>query len=280
MPKVTEIAKIISHEEISKGIISIWLETEAAKYATPGQFINVYSNNASKLLPRPISICEIDNSGKLRIVFRVVGEGTYEFSTYKVGDTLRITGPLGNGFYGAIQMAQSEAESSKDKSIYTTKQLLIGSDTKALLIGGGIGIPPMLGLADSLQCDKTLVCGYRSDKELFLVDEIEKVAKLYIATDDGSLGTNGTVIDAIEENKIEADVIFACGPKPMLRGVKALGMKLNIPTYVSMEERMACGVGACLGCVCKTTEIDSHSNVKNKRVCVDGPVFLSTEVEL
>jgi len=280
MAKITELATIISNEELSAGIYSIWLETEAAKYAAPGQFINLYTGDASKLLPRPISICQIDRAGKLRIVFRTVGEGTREFSTYKAGDKVKITGPLGNGFYGAVMMAQSQAANAKDIPAFSETKLSIGPNTRAVLIGGGIGIPPMLGLAESLNCEKTLVCGYRSDKELFLTEEIKENAKLVIATDDGSLGTNGTVIDAINENGITADVIFACGPKPMLRGVKALGEKLNIPTYVSMEERMACGVGACLGCVCQTTEVDSHSNVKNKRVCVDGPVFLSTEVEL
>ena len=264
MAKITERATISQIDKLSEGIYSIWLETKAAQYAQPGQFINVYTNDPSKLLPRPISICQIDRNGRLRIVFRVVGSGTQQLSELKKGDSLKITGPLGNGFYGAIQV----------------KGFSFKENTKALLIGGGIGIPPMLGLAEGLACDKTLVCGFRSNKELFLTDEIEKSARLVIATDDGSLGTNGTVIDAINENNITADVIFACGPKPMLKGVKALGEKLKVPTFLSMEERMACGVGACLGCVCKTTETDSHSKVKNKRVCMDGPVFLSTEVEL
>lgn len=258
MPKITEVAKVISQDNIAPGVFSMWIETGIAKYAIPGQFISVYTKDASKLLPRPISICQIDPNGKIRIVYRVAGAGTKEFSDYRAGDDIKIVGPIGNGF---------------DVSV-------VNSDTKALLIGGGIGIPPMLGLSNGLQCNKTVVAGYRSDKELFLMDDIKQSASLYVATDDGSYGTKGTVIDAIKENGIEADVIFACGPKPMLRGVKSLAIELGIPAYISMEERMACGVGACLGCVCQTTEVDDHSNVKNKRVCVDGPVFLATEVEL
>ena len=98
--------------------------------------------------------------------------------------------------------------------------------------------------------------------------------------EDGSTGTKGNVMDAIRENALEADVIFACGPTPMLRAIKAYAEEKNIPCWISMEERMACGVGACLACVCKSKEIDSHSHVHNKRICKDGPVFLSTEVEL
>ena len=152
-------------------------------------------------------------------------------------------------------------------------------EKKAILIGGGIGIPPMLALAKACKERPTVVLGYR-DATLFLKEEFDKVADVVVATDDGSVGTHGTVIDAMKEKNLTADVICACGPMPMLRGVKAYGLENEIETYVSMEERMACGIGACLGCVCQSTEVDSHSNVHNKRVCKDGPVFLSTEVEL
>ena len=147
-----------------------------------------------------------------------------------------------------------------------------------VFIGGGIGVPPMLETAKQLKGEPVLVMGYRD--ELFLTDEMKKAGELVIATEDGSAGTKGNVLDAIRENDLKADMIFACGPKPMLRALKAYGLANNIPCYVSMEERMACGVGACLGCVCQSTEVDDHSQVKNKRVCKDGPVFLSTEVEL
>ena len=136
----------------------------------------------------------------------------------------------------------------------------------------------MLETAKELNADKTAVLGYRD--ELFLKDEFEKYADVYVATEDGSTGTRGNVLDAIRENALKADVIFACGPTPMLRALKSYAEENNITCWISMEERMACGIGACLACVCKSKDIDSHSQVHNKRVCKDGPVFLSTEVEL
>lgn len=252
MAKQKHLAKVLSQECLQCGIYSMWIETPIATEAIPGQFISVYPMNASKLLPRPISICDIADN-KLRIVYRIAGEGTKEMSSYKAGDTISILGPLGNGF--PIE--------SKD----------------AILIGGGIGIPPMLALAKSLNCKMSAVLGYR-DKDTFLAEEFKPYADVVIATDDGSLGTHGTVIDAIGENAVEGTVIYACGPKPMLRAVKKYASEHHIKAWISMEERMACGVGACLGCVCKSTDIDSHSLVKNKRVCKDGPVFDATEVDL
>lgn len=258
--KIREKATIISQECLCPGVFSMWLATGIAKEALAGQFISVYSNNAARLLPRPISICEIDrNKEMLRIVYRIAGAGTEEFSHLYKGDKVDILGPNGNGFLPACKKE-------------------IKSSDRALLIGGGIGIPPMLELSKSLTCSVITVAGYRSSKDLFLLDDLKKSGTVYVATDDGSMGTCGTVIDAVNENGIDADVIFACGPGPMLRGVKELGIKFNIPTYISMEERMACGVGACLGCVVASTDTDDHSKVNNKRVCADGPVFDAMEV--
>lgn len=253
--KIKEKAKIVENKNLAEGVYSIVLSTKVAEYAVPGQFINIFSNDKSKLLPRPISICEINElKNTLRVVFRVVGEGTTEFSKLQAGDTVEILGPLGNGF-------PLEGE-------------------KAIVVGGGIGVPPMLELAKQLKGSVTAVMGYRND-DLFLADEfIDAAADVIIATDDGSVGVHGTVVDAMKENDLTADVIYACGPKPMLRGVAQYALEKGIKCYVSMEERMACGVGACLGCVCQSKEVDDHSHVKNKRVCKDGPVFLSTEVEL
>ncbi len=253
--KVKEKAKVIDQLNLAEGVYSMVLSTKAAEYAIPGQFISIFSNNGSKLLPRPISICEIDkNAGTLRVVYRVVGEGTTEFSKLTAGDEIEIMGPLGNGFP------------------------LEGD--KAIVVGGGIGVPPMLELAKQLSGTVTAVMGYRND-DMFLTEEFTDVAsELIIATDDGSVGVHGTVVDAMKENELNADVIYACGPKPMLRGVAEYAKEHGIKCYVSMEERMACGVGACLGCVCQSTEKDDHSHVNNKRVCKDGPVFLSTEVVL
>ena len=146
-------------------------------------------------------------------------------------------------------------------------------------MGGGIGIPPMLELAKELDCEKDIVAGYRNS-ELFLADELKQYGNLYVATEDGSEGTKGNVMNAIAENNLKADVIFACGPMPMLRAIKKYAQEQNIPAYISLEERMACGVGACLGCVVKTKNVDAHSHVKNARICTDGPVYLASEVDI
>ena len=253
--KVKEKATVEGQKKLAEGVYSLLLKTTISAYAVPGQFISIFSNDGSKLLPRPISICEIDKeNGTLRVVYRVVGKGTTEFSSLTEGDSVEVMGPLGNGF---------PLESGK-----------------AIVVGGGIGVPPMLELTKQLGNDVVAVMGYRND-DLFLADEfIDAASELIVATDDGSVGVHGTVVDAMNENDLVADVIYACGPKPMLKGVAEYAAAKNIKCYVSMEERMACGVGACLGCVCESKEKDDHSHVNNKRVCKDGPVFLSTEVVL
>lgn len=255
MAKTQIMAQITGLTKITDDIFSMWIKVgNMAKEAVPGQFVSLYCHNEDRLLPRPISICEINREeGLLRLVFRVVGKGTEEFSKYQVGDSMKVLGPLGNGF------------PLKDK--------------KAVLIGGGIGIPPLLQLAKELPGETTAVLGYR-DGDLFLKDEFEQYATVVVSTEDGSVGTKGNVIDAIVAENIEADVIYSCGPTPMLRGVKKFGEEKNIETYLSMEEKMACGIGACLACTCQSTDVDDHSKVHNKRICKDGPVFLSTEVEL
>lgn len=260
MEKKKEQAKVLSQEMLADGIYSLWIETEAARTARPGQFVSVYTADASKLLPRPISICEIDKeNGRLRVVYRVTGPktGTEEFSKLKAGDIIPVIGPLGNGF---------PYEKAEGKKVF--------------LMGGGIGVPPILELAKQMDCEKKqIVVGYR-DAQTFLKEEFEQSGELYISTEDGSVGTKGNVMDAIRENGLEADMIYACGPTPMLRAIKQYAEEHKIVCYISLEERMACGIGACLGCVCKTKEKDAHSNVCNKRICKDGPVFLATEVEI
>jgi dihydroorotate dehydrogenase electron transfer subunit len=245
---------IIENTMLAEDIYSMWLSApDIAEASQPGQFVSLYSNDGSRLLPRPISICEIDREqGSVRLVYRIAGKGTKDFSQMKANDFIETMGPLGNGF------------------------TLEGK--KALLIGGGIGIPPMLELAKQLNCEKQMVLGYRDIT--FLEKEFETYGKVFLSTEDGSNGTKGNVIDAIKANGLEADIIFACGPTPMLRGIKAYALEHSIKAQLSLEERMACGVGACLGCVCKTKEIDHHSNVKNTRICKDGPVFYAEEVEL
>ena len=214
--KFKEQAIVISQEQMAPEIYSLWIKTDKiAQYAKAGQFISIYCDDGSRLLPRPISICEIDK------------------------------------------------ETGK----------------KPMVIGGGIGIPPMLELAKQLNCEKQIVLGYRNC-DMFLLDEFKKQGEVYIATEDGSVGTKGNVLDAIRENALDAEVIYACGPTPMLRALKNYAAENNIECWISMEEKMACGIGACLACVCKSKEVDGHTNVHNKRVCKEGPVFLAEEVEL
>lgn len=251
MAKEKQTATVIRQECIATGIFSMWIDTSIADAAVPGQFISVYVNDASRLLPRPISICETE-AHRLRIVYRIAGEGTGQLSQLRANDRISILGPLGNGF--ALH------------------------ENKAMLIGGGIGIPPMLFLAKNLKGEKKIVLGFRD--ELFLVDELKAYGNVTVATEDGSAGVKGTVMDAIREKQLSAHEIYACGPTPMLRAIKAYAAEQNIPAWVSMEERMACGVGACLGCVCTSTDIDAHSLVHNKRICADGPVFDAREVEI
>ena len=254
MAQKKETAVVYSQEELASGIFSMWIVTDIAKDAKPGQFISVYSHDGSRLLPRPISICEADlDEGRLRIVYRIAGKGTKEFSEYVSGDPIDIMGPLGNGF-------PLEGEN-------------------VFLIGGGIGVPPMLEMAKQLDCEKQIVLGYR-DQELFLRDEFEAYGEVFVATEDGSAGTKGNVLDAIRENNLTADVMYACGPTPMLRAIKQYAEENSIKCYISLEEKMACGIGACLACVCKSKDTDHHTNVHNKRICKDGPVFLAGEVEL
>ena len=256
--KFEETAIIIRQEEIADDIYSMWLDAgEIGKNAVPGQFVSLYSRNGGKLLPRPISLCEIDKAeGKLRLVYRVTGKGTgtEEFSRLHAGVPIETMGPLGNGF---------PLDAVKGKKVF--------------LMGGGIGIPPMLELAKELDCEKQIVLGFRD--ELFLLEDFRNRGQIYIATEDGSAGTEGNVLDAIRENGLDADIIYACGPTPMLRAIKEYAAEQNIECWISMEERMACGIGACLACVCKSKEKDAHSNVKNKRICKEGPVFLAQEVE-
>ena len=250
-------ALVLGQEEIAPDIYSLTLKVPFAGQARPGQFISIYCRDGSTLLPRPISICRIDAEGSsLRLVYRLAGKGTREFSALKSGDSVQVLGPLGNGF--PIEKF---------------------ADSRVLLVGGGIGVPPMVSCAEALS-KPIFAVGYRSRELAYLLPEVTAYPETCIATEDGSLGTRGNVLDAIRASGVEADAVFACGPAPMLRAVKAWAAEQGVPCFISLEERMACGVGACLGCVTKTTGVDSHSHVKNARICKDGPVFAAEEVDL
>ena len=254
------LANVVKQDKLLDDIFSLTIKAlEIAADAHSGQFVSLYSGEMARLLPRPISICEVDKeAGTLRLVYRTVGEGTKEFSKLGEGDSIRVTGPTGNGY-------------EKGKGT-------------AILFGGGIGIPPMLQLAKELNAEgiakENIIAVLGFNDSTFLVEDFEKVSTVYISSMDGSVGTKGTVIDAANEHGVTGDMIYSCGPKPMLKAVKAFADEKGIRAQLSLEERMACGVGACLACVCNTTEKDEHSQVNNKRVCVDGPVFWAEEVIL
>lgn len=254
--KECKIVKVISQKQLASDVYSLWLNVgDMVKAVKPGQFVSLYSKDESRMLPRPISICEVAKATKaIRLVYRVVGEGTKEFSGLASEDEIQIMGPLGNG--------------------YTL------SDKRAILVAGGIGIPPMLQLAKELKnVEKVIVLGYK-DNQTFLKNEFENYGKVVVATEDGSVGVKGNVLDAIREEGIEGEVIYSCGPTPMLRALKAYAQEKGIEAQISLEERMACGIGACLACVCQSKDVDEHSHVHNKRICKDGPVFDVREVEL
>ncbi len=260
-------AQIISKKELSDGIVDMRLKTDLVRDARCGQFVLLFPPDPSRLLGRPLCICGAEED-ELRVVFRVSGKGTYQISQMNTGDNIMVEGPLGNGW-------DTDCAAGKD----------------VLLLCGGIGAPALLELSKKLagSTDKALapksvkaVLGYRgSYMKEFLADDFRRSgADVIIATDDGSSGIKGNVIDAAVSEAPEAGIIYACGPMPMLKAVGEYAKKKGIKAYISLEERMACGVGACLGCVVKTADIDPHSHVKNARICTEGPVFDSAEVIL
>ena len=188
MSILKETATVINQKEISPGIFDLKISFPGgADQAKPGQFVGIYCKDGGRLLPRPISICGIDKAeGTIRIVYRIAGSGTREISGWKEGDTFEILGPLGNGF--------------------------TPGEGRAIIVGGGIGVPPMLELARQMAGVKTVVLGYRDSGNMFLKEEFEAIADVKVSTDDGSAGIHGTVVDAIREYGITGDTIYACGP--------------------------------------------------------------------
>lgn len=279
-------AAVISQKELVSGIYDLQLSVpDIAAQARAGQFVSLYCADKSRLLPRPVSLAGIGREeGTIRLIYRVSGAGTEEFSRLQPGDTLELLGPLGNGF--PVETITGSREET---------------GTRVFLIGGGIGIPPLLETAKALKdsvgvtgCTDgtgriqiTAVLGYR-DSSTFLSREFNTVCDhVLIASEDGSIGTKGTVLDALREAGEISErpgrkntVWFACGPTPMLRALKTCAEENGISCWLSLEERMACGVGACLACVCRTADTDEHSQVKNRRICKDGPVFRAEEIEL
>ncbi len=252
MSKEVVVGKIIGQGEIAPMIFKMIIKApKVSETARAGQFVNVYPESKSTILPRPISISEVGED-TITLVYGVVGEGTKEFSKLVSGDTIKISTPLGNGY------------SVQDANV-------------SVLVGGGIGVPPLVELAKAIKGTKIAVLGFREAP--FLVDELESLGvKVYIATDNGSVGFKGNVVELIKAENIKGDYFYSCGPKVMLKSLAAYCEEINVPIQVSLEERMGCGYGACVGCVCKTKS-DSEKGFEHKKVCKDGPVFLGAEVK-
>lgn len=252
---IEQICTIVSAEKLNEFAWSFTLEAGdlvKREGLRAGQFLHVKCG-AEHLLRRPISVClaQADEPVDLvRIVFEVRGEGTAWLSRRKAGDRLSVLAPLGNGFE-------------------------CGEKDRLLLVGGGIGVPPLLGVAAQLGEKAIAMLGFRNKDAVILEEDFQAAgAKTFIATDDGSYGHHGLVTDLCQEQ--DFDCVMACGPAPMLKAVTALAEQRGVPCYVSLEERMACGIGACLGCAVALNKEDGTQYFGH--VCKDGPVFESHRV--
>lgn len=251
-----EQCRLLNKTEIAPGIFNCTLSApRIAGAASAGQFVNILCDGYE--LRRPISICGFDAGlGILRLVFEVRGKGTAWLAQRQDGETLSLVGPLGHGFP------------------------LEDASKKAVLVGGGIGTPPLLPVARFYGANATVITGFRNGAAAILQPDFEAAgATAILCTDDGSAGFHGFTTQAMEAHLAQntCDVVYTCGPKVMMKRVAAMAEEKGIPCYVSMEERMGCGVGACLGCTCKTKDADGTPHMT--RVCLNGPVFLSTEVD-
>lgn len=263
MPKQV-FAKLVKKEKLLDGLYKFSLETkEIVDIAKPGNFIEIRINeNLDPFLRRPISIYNIEKEkGIIEIIFQVKGKGTELLSKKQEGDFIDIIGPLGNGVF----------KFEKHKNI--------------AVIGGGIGIFPLYELtkeAKELNLNIDTYIGFRNKELVVLEKEFENTSNnLTITTDDGSYKNKGFAIDYLKENlkTKKVDCIYTCGPLPMIKAVKALAEENNIECQISLEEKMGCGLGVCLGCAVKTAE-SSKEDPQYVHVCKDGPVFESKSVEI
>ena len=253
--------KIINKESLLSDIITFSIDaSEIAKQATPGQFLEIKcSEGIDPLLRRPISISNVDKkSGMLQFIIQIRGKATELLSKKSVGDSLDILGPLGHGF--------SLAESGK----------------RTAVIGGGIGVFPLLYLTKELKdkCEVNVYLGFRNKNFVVLEEEFKKFSNnVCITTDDGTYGQKGYAANFLEQDiKLgKIDKIYACGPYPMLKALSNIAITHNIDCEISVEERMCCGIGACLGCACKVKDGDDW---RYGHVCKDGPVFDAKKVIL
>lgn len=237
------IYKIISNKKLTESIFEMVLEGDTTSISAPGQFINIKLDGF--YLRRPISICDYDDS-TITIIYKVVGEGTEVMSKMNSGEKLDVLCGLGNGF---------DTSKSMDKPV---------------LIGGGVGVPPMYNLCKKLISESksvTVILGFNKKDEIFYEDEFKKLgAEVKVTTVDGSYGIKGFVTDALKDT--EYSYFYTCGPMPMFKAIESTAVTSG---QYSFEERMGCGFGACMGCSCKT-------KYGNKRICKDGPVLEREEI--
>lgn len=246
--------QIVSKKNLAKNMYDYVIAAkEIAQMAEPGQFVHIKVRGFQ--LRRPISLCEIDREkGTIRIVFEVRGEGTEELSRLNQGELIDVMGPLGKGF------------------------TMLSPDKKVVVVGGGIGVPPMLETAKHYGQNATAITGFRSANAVILAEDFQRIGADHIlCTDDGTMGEKGFVTAALKRRLSQGtvDLICACGPHMMLKGVVELAQQFQVPCQVSLEERMGCGVGACLVCACKTVK---NGEEYLSHVCKDGPVFQAEDV--
>ena len=252
-----ETMKVVAQEEIAPAIYKLVLEGEMVEAMRAGQFLHLRVPDDAHLLRRPISISSIDKSKKqCHLIYRIEGSGTAIFSTLKAGDSLDVMGPQGNGF---------------DLSD-------LDQCSRVLLVGGGIGVPPLLEVAKELHergVKITTVLGFASKNAVILEDELAKYSQVFVTTDDGSYGIRGNVSVVINELDSEFDAIYSCGAPGMMKYINQ-SFYDHPRAYLSLESRMACGMGACYACVLKVPDSETVS----QRVCEDGPVFKTGTVIL
>jgi dihydroorotate dehydrogenase electron transfer subunit len=263
-------AEVLKNEPLTEGIYDLHIKasvpdvagvhTVRPPKAKAGQFLSIYTGSAAMILPRPLSICETDKAGEVfRVIYQTAGAGTLEIAKAKIGDKLQVLGPLGNS--------------------YPINQ----NHKNFVLVGGGIGVPPLLELAKTIRFDMpqafiTAYLGFRNKGQIILAGDLTGFTdEVFLCTDDGSMGFKGNVVQRLSKNTKNnlADVIYGCGPGAMLKSLADYAADNKITCFVSLEERMACTIGACLACVVKVHEGDKWGY---KKVCSDGPVFNATEV--
>jgi len=234
---------VVKNEQISKNIYRLSVEFDSE--IKPGQFFMLKTTDNAFLLPRPISVNDV-NENLVSFLYRLEGQGTKKISSLRKNDEIQIFGPLGKGF-------------EPDK--------LLG---RVAVIGGGIGIAPLLYLCKVLGKKADVYLGYRDKENMYIIDEFKSsTRRCIVVTEDGSFGEKGFVTDYISYD--EYDVVVTCGPEIMMNKIASICRNKKIKCYVSLERRMACGLGACLGCTVET-------KTGNKRACKEGPVFDSEEL--